>query len=494
MNGIVLERVRERDQKPVGVIGAGPAGLSCALALARKGKACEIFESLPVPGGMCRSFELWGARVDLGPHRFFSKDQRVNAFWLEQLGPDYVLVKRLTRIFYQRKFFAYPLKPFEALGKLGPLESLHCALSYLGARLQPEAEDKSFEQWVSRRFGKRLYEIFFKAYSEKLWGISCSELDASFAAQRIKGLNLAEALKNALWPNKRGVSKHKTLVEQFAYPALGAGQPYERMAQEFERLGGKIHYESEVLGIEAENGRVTGLKLADGRFDCAEVVSSMPLTEAVGKCPAFGPQSRALCKSLRYRNTILIYLKLNKENVFADNWIYVHDPALGTGRICNFRNWSPAMRGEAGTSIVALEFWANDNDPLWQADDARLADQARRELCATGLAREDEIADAFVLRLERSYPIYDLGFQERLAPIQAEADAVSGLTLIGRNGAFKYNNQDHSILMGLLAAENIARNAGHNLWKLNADYDYQEGAEALDAGGQKPAGKRGGRR
>lgn len=462
----------------VGIIGAGPAGLSCGLALARQNVECVIFEAQGEPGGLCRSFDLWGMTVDLGPHRFFSLDKKVTDFWLEQLGADYVLVNRLTRIFYKNKFFSYPIRPLDALVKLGPAESARCLVSYLLARFGEAGDERTFSQWVTRRFGKRLFEIFFKSYSEKLWGISCDELDASFAAQRIKGLNLYEAIKNAL--AGAGKTRHKTLVEQFAYPDLGAGVPYRRMAEEFTKLGGKIRYNAPILGITADKGRVSGLTTEEGVVSCDRVVSTMPFTELMASCPGVSDEVREHCSRLKYRNTIIVYLLIDKTNVFADNWIYVHSPNLRTGRITNFRNWSEAMLHDRSQTILALEYWANDGDALWNMSDASLEELAAGEMAQTGLVPRSSISEARVIRLHRSYPVYSCGYQMHLEPVHQAAAALEGLFCIGRNGAFKYNNQDHSILMGMLAAENILGKTRHDLWRVNTDYDYQESGKAME--------------
>lgn len=471
----------------IGIIGAGPAGLACALSLTRQNVDVTLLEADEAPGGMCRSFMLWGMHVDLGPHRFFSMDQAVSDFWQAPLGDDFVLVDRLTRIFYQKKFFAYPIKPLDALLKLGFAESLHCGASYMAAQLfQGKGEDKTFAEWVSRRFGKRLFEIFFKSYSEKLWGISCDELDSSFAAQRIKGLSLYEAVKNALFSGK---TKHKTLVEQFAYPTLGAGQPYERMAEEIVRNGGKIICNARVKSLaplEEEGGVEVSFDGGQEKFD--HLVSTMPLTDVVQNCGVFGENAREAASKLHYRNTIIVYLLINSEKIFQDNWIYVHAPFLQTGRITNFRNWSAEMLHGSNKTILAMEYWANDADALWKSSDAELEALAAKEIVETGLVEPQMVEDAHVVRLHRSYPVYANDYEKHLKKIQDAVDELPWLTCIGRNGAFKYNNQDHSILMGMLAAENIGKNRRHPLWKINTDYDYHEGEGALP--GQEEKGQK----
>lgn len=460
----------------VAVIGAGPAGLSCALELARKGISVHVFEANETVGGLSKTLHLWGMDVDLGPHRFFSMNRRVAQFWMDQVKDNYVLVDRLTRIFYKNKFFAYPLKPFDAFLQLGPAESLVCAFSYMKAALSPKGEEKTFAQWVSKRFGQRLYEIFFKSYSEKLWGISCDALDADFAAQRIKGLNLYEAIKSAIF---KGKTKHKTLVEQFAFPKNGAGEAYEHMAAKCIELGGTVSLNCPVEQVVVENGRVCGVKTAAGVFPCEHVVSTMPFTDVIEHCEAFGPEAKTAAKQLTYRNTTLVYLCINAQEVFQDNWIYVHAANLKTGRITNFRNWSPDMLHGQDQTILMLEYWSYDDDPLWGMNDTDLINLAKEEIVKTNLVKADTVGEGHVVRIHRSYPVYARGYEKPLEILQNATDAVPGLTCIGRNGAFKYNNQDHSILMGILAAENIAENAKHDLWRINTDYDYQEGKSAI---------------
>lgn len=456
----------------VAVIGAGPAGLSSALALAKNNIDVTLFEADSIPGGMCKTLELWNMKVDLGPHRFFSMDKKISEFWLSPLKNDFVLIDRLTRIFYNNRFFMYPIKPLDALSKLGFFEALHCGTSYIAAQFAPKGNETTFAEWVSRRFGYRLYEIFFKSYSEKLWGISCAELDASFAAQRIKGLNFLETLKNAVF---KGKTKHKTLVDQFAYPTLGAGMPYARMAEELIWLGAKLQYNTRVISVNpCSKEKSMEIILPDGAQEFDHVICTMPLTDLVQSCTAFDDTVQEASKKLRYRNTIIVYLLVNSENIFQDNWIYIHAPFLKTGRITNFRNWSPAMCVESNKTILAMEYWANDEDALWKSADTELEDLAAREMTMTGLVPPDLIEDARVVRLHRSYPVYAAGYEQELAKIQTAIDKIPALTCIGRNGAFKYNNQDHSILMGLLAAENILEQASNNLWQINTDYDYQE--------------------
>jgi protoporphyrinogen oxidase len=471
-------------QKPcrtIAVIGAGPAGITAAYQLTRAGHRVHVFEAGDSVGGMARTINLWGQKVDLGPHRFFSQDRRVNELWLRVIGEDYEMVNRLTRIYYRSRFFFYPLKPFDATVKLGLVEAIRCVLSYVAQAFSSGSQNGSFEDWVVGRFGRRLFEIFFKTYSEKLWGIPCQELDSDFAAQRIKRFSLFQAIKNALFPSGNG--DHKTLVDQFAYPHGGSGELYSRMADFVQANGGTVECRRPVHRVLVSRGRVTGLQFDDGtERDFDEIVSTMPLTLLATRLPSVPAEIVAAAKSLRFRNTILVFLKLEATDLFKDNWLYVHSPELRTGRITNFRNWVPHLYGEAQSSILALEYWCNNDDPIWSEKDESLIALAKDELVRTGLVNKTPISAGYVHRVPRCYPVYSRGYKKHLEPIQRYLNQIAGLSVLGRYGAFKYNNQDHSILMGILAAENIARGACHNLWDVNTDYEYQESAVITKSG------------
>lgn len=469
----------------VAVIGAGPAGLTAAYQLAKAGVEVEVFEASAAVGGLARSFSLWGQTVDLGPHRFFSSDARVNRLWLEVVERDYQMVDRMTRIYYRGRYFHYPLSAGNALKNLGPLEAAGCVTSYLrqkwSQRSKSQEGEGSFEDWVVRRFGRRLFEIFFRTYSEKLWGISCRELDADFAAQRIKKLSLGEAVKNALGLGGRS---HRTLVDRFAYPNGGTGMVYERMADYVRGLGGEVHLNRPVRRVVVEGGRVSGLEVESGQvIKFGQVISTMPLTLLVKNLEGAPQTVRRAAESLAFRNTVLVYLHVAARDLFPDQWLYVHSPELLAGRITNFRNWVPGLCGNASTTILSLEYWCNDDDELWGQSDSDLIRRAAAEMVATGLLGRARVVDGHVVRVRRCYPVYARGYKNHLAAITAYLDQLPGLTAIGRYGAFKYNNQDHSILMGMLAAENILADKAHNLWSVNTDYDsYQESAVITDTG------------
>ena len=468
----------------IAVIGAGAAGITAAYQLSNGGADVEVFEAGDSVGGLARTIELWGQKVDLGPHRFFSQDARVNKLWLEVVGRDYRMVDRLTRIYYRGRFFLYPLRPANALWNMGLGRAARCLASYLKERLRPSyraADDLTFESWVVGRFGRQLFEMFFKSYSEKLWGIPCDALDADFAAQRIKKFSLGEAIKGALGLGK---GKHKTLVDQFAYPLEGTGVVYERMAERVRANGGKVHLGRPVRRLAQQGRDITGVELADGRFETFDhVISTMPLTLLVKGLADVPARVRQAVDSLRFRNTILVYLHVGAKELFPDQWLYVHSPELGMGRVTNFRNWVPELYDESPNTILALEYWCYDEDALWEEGEDDLVARATREMQTTGALRGAEVLAGSVARIRRCYPVYARGYKQHLDPVVNYLKGFRGLTPIGRYGAFKYNNQDHSILMGILAAENLLEGKSHDLWAVNTDYSsYQEAAVITSTG------------
>ncbi len=470
------------ENKKVAIIGAGPAGITAAYELAKKGIEVEVFEAGAEVGGLSKTIDLWDQRVDLGPHRFFSNDTKVNNVWLEVVGKDYKMVDRLTRIYYKKKFYYYPLKPFDALKKLGIGTAFMCVMSYMKERIFPTKKDGSFETWVIGRFGWRLYSIFFKTYSEKLWGISCKELDEDFAAQRIKKLSLFSAVWNAMFPGKK--NKHKTLVDQFAYPLDGTGMVYERMKEKIEEKGGKVHLKTAVKKVNCKGAKVDSLELVNGETKTYDhIISSMPITHLINNMDEVPEEVIDANSQLKFRNTILVYLKIEGEEVFPDNWLYVHANDLEMGRITNFCNWVPEINNGQKSTIVVAEYWAYDTDELWNKTDAELIELGKKELRQTGLIKDLDISEGHVIKIPKCYPVYSTGYKVPLKLVESHLGSIDGLSVIGRYGAFKYNNQDHSILMGILAAENIAEGASNNLWEINTDYeDYQEKSTITESG------------
>lgn len=466
----------------VAVIGSGVAGMTAAYELAKLGASVEVFEALDAVGGLARSISLWGHTVDLGPHRFFSRDARVNRVWLEVVGRDYRMVNRLTRIYYKNRFFRYPLRPGNALRNLGIVSAARCIASYARERILPSTEDDStFESWMVRRFGRRLFEIFFKPYSEKLWGIPCRAIDRDFAAQRIKRFSLGEAIKGAV---ALGCGSHLTLLDRFAYPLRGSGSVYEGMAALVRARGGAIHLKAPVRRVVHKGWNVNGIELGDGtvrRFD--HVVSTMPVSDLVLGLGDIPEEVENAANSLTYRNTVLAYLLIEAADLFPDQWLYVHDPTLCVGRITNFRNWVPELWGDSETTVLGLEYWCSDRDLVWSLDDRALIAMAAEELRTTGLLGRARLRDGYIVRISRSYPTYRFGYRRHLERIVAYLNRFSGLAAIGRSGAFKYNNQDHSMLMGILVAQNIAAKGDHDLWEVNTDYEaYQEAWASQEEG------------
>jgi protoporphyrinogen oxidase len=467
--------------KKIAIIGCGPAGLTAGYILSKRGYEVELFEASSSVGGMSKTIELWGQLVDLGPHRFFSQDPRVNKILFDVIDKDYAVVNRMTRIYYKNYFFNYPLKPFNALRGLGIIEAFRCIISFFSSKISVnifhnKKNKNSFEDWVKSRFGKRLFEIFFKTYSEKLWGISCKNLDSDFAAQRIKKLSLFEAIKSSFFVRQN--KKHKTLVDAFVYPTLGTGMIYERMKKKILENGGKVFLNKRIEGVNPKVNQKNQVEIifADGLVKIYdEVISTMPITNLVKSMSKFASeQTMQSIKSLKFRNTILVYLEIKDKNIFPDQWIYIHDQSLKTGRITNFRNWTSSINKNKHETILCLEYWANDDSSIWSQSEEQLVSLASDEILKTGLVKKNTINQGFVLKIPKCYPIYQIGYKEKLDPIKIFLNSFKNISVIGRYGSFKYNNQDHSILMGLLAAENIADGKKHNLWDLNTDYEYQE--------------------
>lgn len=471
----------------VAVIGAGPAGITVAYQLSKhipsgKVRQLDVYEISSAPGGLAKSLTLWNQTVDQGPHRFFSHDRRVNLLWLEVAGKEYRMVNRQTRIYYKGKFFDYPLKPVNALVNLGFFEAARCMLSYFREKIIPTRDTGTFESWVTRRFGKRLFEIFFKTYSEKLWGIRCTELDSDFAAQRIKRLSLYEAVKNALMKNPRQV--HKTLVDQFAYPVTGSGSIYRKMADKVINNGGTMHYETSVKRVITTSGQAEAIELEDGTIHTYDrIISTMPLSLLVTRLPNVSEHIISLANKLKFRNTILVYLKVESPSLFPDQWLYIHSQDLKMGRMTNFHNWIPELYKQEQASILCLEYWCYFEDPAWSESDEYFINLAKNEARSTGLTRDAEISAGHIVRIPRCYPVYFSNYKQVIRPLQDYLNNIRNLYVIGRYGAYKYNNQDHSIIMGILAAENILEGKDHDLWAINTDYDtYQESSVISETG------------
>lgn len=458
------------------IIGAGPAGLAAAHELGKLGTPAVCLEADSVVGGISRTVEHNGYRFDLGGHRFFTKSSEVNELWREVLADDFLRRPRLSRIYYRNHFFAYPIKPADALMKLGIGESIAIGLAYIWRSLMPLSDTSNFENWTINQFGTRLYQHFFKAYTEKVWGIPCSRIASEWGAQRIKGLSLWSTLKSAIVKPKHG--EIKTLIEEFDYPRYGPGQMYDAMAAKAEAMGVPVLREHKVTSIEMQDGRVSAV-IADTpegerRFPAKHVLSSMPFTELV-KCitPALSTAAIAAAGSLTYRSLITVNLMLDGEETIPDTWIYIHEPSLQMGRIQCFKNWSPAMVPDQTKSSLGCEYFATENDELWSMDDQELIQLAQKELGLLGLADPAKIFDSFVVRVPKAYPVFDIDYAGKVAEIRKNIDLITNLQPIGRYGMYRYNNMDHSILTGMLAARN-ALGANYDIWNVNTENEYHE--------------------
>jgi protoporphyrinogen oxidase len=482
------------------IIGAGPAGLTAAYELSKQGQPVVVLESDPeYVGGISRTVNYHGYRFDIGGHRFFSKSREVEDLWTEILGGDMLQRPRSSKIYYRGKFYSYPLKPFEALSKLGFLESALCVSSFLAAQLNPTRNPKSFEDWVVNQFGLRLFRIFFQTYTEKVWGMSCREISADWAAQRIKGLSLGSAIKNALLPQRHSKDRAqvvKTLIDTFRYPRLGPGMMWETCAKKIRKMGGELFLARSATACRLEAASntwtVTG-RTPDGRleqFTAEHVISSMPIRQLIAQIEPRLPEAvRRSGESLRYRDFLTVGLILRERNRFSDNWIYIHDPDVKVGRVQNYKSWSPEMVPDPKYCCYGLEYFCFEGDGLWSSPDPELIALAKKELEQVKLAAAADVVDGCVIRQPKAYPVYDDDYKHHVEIIRRALDThCPNLHLVGRNGMHKYNNQDHAMMTALLAARNIiAGEKKFDVWAVNEDGEYHESGEA----GQQSTGNRG---
>lgn len=476
---------------PVAILGAGPAGLTAAYSLGKKNIPVVILEADPeYVGGISRTARYKDYHFDIGGHRFFSKAKEVEDLWTEILPDDMLLRPRSSRIFYNGKFFAYPLKGTEALMKLGPIEAAMCVASYAKARIAPNPNPKNVEEWVSNQFGERLFSIFFKTYTEKVWGMSCKDISADWAAQRIKGLALGTAIKNALLGARKPKNRKdviKTLIDSFRYPRKGPGMLWEACAKKVKAQGGVIQMGCHADSLDYSEDRGTwkiGYTRADGTKDVLEaraVISSAPLREvAEALTPRLSDEAIKAANALRYRDFLTVTLILEDKNVFDDNWIYIHDPGVKVGRVQNFKSWSPEMIPDPKMTCYGLEYFCFEGDGLWTSSDEELLALAKRELEQIGLAKASDVKDGCVVRQRKAYPVYDDDYAKNVEKVRAEMEKrFPTLYPVGRNGMHKYNNQDHAMMTAMLTAENIA--AGKrvfDVWNVNQDAEYHEAGKA----------------
>lgn len=466
------------------IVGGGPAGLTAAYELCKAEVSAVVLEKDDTVGGLARTVDYKGYRFDIGGHRFFTKVPAVEALWREVLSDaDFLHRPRLSRIYYNRKFLHYPLRPANALWGSGLLNSCLIFTSFIWAKLFPHRPETTFEQWVSNRFGAHLYRTFFKTYTEKVWGMPGSQISAEWAAQRIQGLSLGSALKNALLPQgwtRANAPVIKTLIETFDYPRLGPGMMWQRISDLVQQQGQQVRLRAAVerlLWSEAA-GRIEAVEIQTGerseRVEGSHFISSMPLRELLEKLwPPPPPKVLQAARSLKYRDFLTVALIVDRSEVFPDNWIYIHDPDVQMGRIQNFKNWSADMVPDPDKTCLGLEYFCHEGDVLWSMSDSELLALGRRELEQLGLAQASEIVDGTVVRMPKAYPVYDATYAQCLGTVREFLAGIENLQVVGRNGMHRYNNQDHSMLTAMLAVQNIL-GAHHDLFAVNIDQEYHE--------------------
>jgi protoporphyrinogen oxidase len=460
-------------EHPVVVLGGGPAGLTAGYLLAKRGQPVIVLESTEFIGGIARTQVRDGYRFDLGGHRFFTKVQEVDDLWHEIMKEEFLKRPRKSRIYWNDKFLEYPLQGMDVIKQLGPVELTRCMLSYAWAAAKPKGKEETFETWVSNRFGKRLYQHFFKTYTEKLWGVSATEIRAEWAAQRIKGLSFFSAAKAAFFGNSGNI---KSLISEFNYPRFGPGQMWEQMADDIKAEGGEIRLNAPVTKLVTQNGRITEVIAGGETLHPSHVISSLPLRTTVGIASPEAPaEVRDAARGLRYREFLTVLLVIDVEDPFDDNWIYIHQPGVRVLRIQNFKSWSPWMIPEGETaSSIGMEYFCFEGDDLWTMEDDDLVTMAGEEIERLHLAPAAKVRFGFVERVHKAYPIYDELYAERVATIRGWLDTISNLTQVGRNGLHRYNNSDHSMLTAMRAVDNILLGTHHDIWDVNVESVYHE--------------------
>jgi protoporphyrinogen oxidase len=472
----------------VAIIGAGPAGLTAAYLLSKQGLSVTVIEKDPVyVGGISRTVEHEGFRFDIGGHRFFSKSQEVVALWNEILPDDFIQRPRMSRIYYEGKFYSYPLRAFEALGNLGIIRSSLCMLSFAKAKAFPNKNVKSFEDWTINQFGHKLYSIFFKTYTEKVWGMPCNEMSADWAAQRIKGLSLGAAvidgLKRSLGLNKKPNDgmETKTLLETFRYPRQGPGMMWDAARDKVVAMGNHVVMNTSLKQLRFDDvtqrwnmQTVTG-NGAVANINAAHVISSAPMRELAGRIYPL-PATLPSALSLNYRDFLTVALMIKSDDLFPDNWIYIHDDKVKVGRVQNFRSWSPEMVPDPELACVGLEYFCFEGDGLWSMSDDDLVALATKEMAILGLCDPKTVVGGAVVRQEKAYPVYDETYRDNVEAMRAELeDSYPTLHMVGRNGMHRYNNQDHAMMTAMLTVKNIvAGRRVYDIWNVNEDAEYHE--------------------
>ncbi len=463
------------------ILGCGPAGLAAGYEMAKRGEKVVCLEKDNIVGGISRTICRNGFRFDVGGHRFFTKISRVDKLWREVLADEFLRRRRLSRIYYNNKFFNYPLKLANALAGLGVVNSIGILASFVASKVRPYSQENTFEEWVSNRFGKKLFRLFFKTYTEKVWGIPCSQIAAEWAVQRIRGLSLTSAVKTILFGDKQG--KIKTLIQEFDYPRLGPGQMYEAMAEKIRQMGGEILLKHKAKKLQVENRKIITVEVADEQgnsriIEGTDFLTSIPVDELALAIVPMAPKNVVeAAGKLTYRSLLTVNLMMNQKENFPDMWIYIHSPEVKVGRIQCFKNWSPFMVPDGNYSSLGVEYFCTEGDDLWSRPDEELIKLAKQEIKQLGLADPAGVFDAFVVRMPKTYPVYSMDYKQYLQTIKNYLANFRNLQCIGRNGMFKYNNMDHSILSALLAVENIF-GAHYDIWAVNTEDQYHEQGES----------------
>jgi protoporphyrinogen oxidase len=463
------------------VLGGGPAGLTAAYVLAQRDRPGAVFEADGSVGGIAKTVEFNGYRFDLGGHRFFTKLRPVERLWEDMMGAEFLTRPRLSRIYYNGKFLSYPLQAKDVVARLGLVESVRCGLSYMWSLRLRGRDAETFEEWVTVRFGRRLYDAFFRSYTEKVWGIPGSEIRSQWAAQRIKDLSFWRALLSVLRLNRRQVT---TLIEEFRYPRLGPGQMWETFARRIEERGIPVHLKQRCVAVQHDANRVTGVTVrTNGHvtdYPVDSVVSSIALSDLVKSLePAPPAEILAAADRLRYRDFCLVALMTTQDEPFPDNWIYIHDPGTRAGRVQNFGAWSPDMV-RPGTTCLGVEYFCFEGDDIWEMSDVEAVEMATDEMARIGLVERSQVVDGVKVRVPKAYPMYDANYEEAVATLRDYIGRFENLVTCGRNGLHRYNNQDHSMWTAILATLNLLDGSRYDVWSVNAEAEYHEEGAVVD--------------
>jgi protoporphyrinogen oxidase/predicted dehydrogenase len=464
------------------ILGGGPAGLTAAYILGRRGRPGAVFEADGTVGGIAKTIEFNGFRFDLGGHRFFTKLQPVERLWEEMLGEEFLTRPRLSRIYYDGKYFDYPITAKDVVARLGLWESTRCALSYIWSARHRNDDANTFEEWVTTRFGRRLYDAFFRSYTEKVWGIPGSQIRSLWAAQRIRNFSLGRAILTILGFRRDNVT---TLIEKFRYPRLGPGQMWEAFAANAEENSIPVQLNQRVVALNHSDNRVNSIVVRQNgdayEHSVDSVISSIPLSQLVLNLePAAPANIQAAARRLRYRDLVLVALMTSEPEPFPDNWIYLHDPGTRAGRVQNYGVWSDGMV-QPGTTCLGVEYFCFEGDEIWSMSDDQAVELAKAELGRIGLIDPNQVTDGVKVLVPKAYPMYDAAYEEAVETIRAYLERFENLETCGRNGLHRYNNQDHSMWTAILATLNIIDGSAHDVWSVNTEADYLEEGELVEA-------------